>query len=56
MVLFTKNYYVHDGELYRKIKPTRQGYHLTDTNGTRRWITMKKILEIIDKRKEKWYN
>jgi hypothetical protein len=50
MVLFTGSYYVHEGELYRKIKPTRQGYHITNKKGERKWITMTKILEIINKK------
>ena len=56
MRLFTGQYYEHEGELYKKINPTRQGYYLRNKQGKRQWITMKKILEIIDNRNKKWYN
>ena len=53
MLHFTKEYYVHDNELYKKIKPCNNRYFLTNNKGKRQWITMKKILEIIDNKKTK---
>lgn len=53
MTHFTGDYYVFEDELYRKVKMTPKGYHLKDKTGKYRWITMKKILEILDQRKKK---
>ena len=53
MLHFTKEYYVHDNELYKKIKPCNNRYFLTNKQGKRQWITMKKILEILDQRNKK---
>lgn len=50
---FTGQYYEHEGELYKKIKPTRQGYYIRNKQGKRQWITMKKILEILETRTKK---
>ncbi len=53
MRLFSGQYFEHEGELYRKIKPTRQGYFLRNKQGKRQWISMKQIQDIIDKRTQK---
>lgn len=53
MTPFTGDYYEHEGQLYRRVKMTPKGYHLKDKTGKYRWITMKKILEIIAKRSTK---
>lgn len=47
---FTGEYYEHDGELYKKIKPTRQGYYLRNKQGKRQWVTMKQIQTILANR------
>lgn len=49
---FTGEYYEHDGELYKKIKPTRQGYYLRNKQGKRQWVTMKQIHTILANREK----
>ena len=56
MTHFTGDYYVFEDELYRKVKMTPKGYHLKDKKGKLQWITIKKIKDILDQRKKKWYN
>lgn len=53
MTHFTGDYYVLEDELYRKVKMTPKGYHLKDKKGKLQWITMKKIKDILDQRKNK---
>ena len=53
MQQFSGSYYVHDNELYRKVLPTRGRYKLKNTKGKYEYLTMKKILEIIDIKKKK---
>ena len=49
MKRFTKDYYVHNGELYKKLKPNANGcYHLTNQLGKRQWISIKKIEKLIE--------
>ena len=47
---FTKDYYVYNNELYKKIKPQRQGYRLINKEGKRKWITLAQIIDIINKK------
>ena len=53
MQQFSGSYYVHDGELYRKVLASKGQYKLKDKQGKYRYISMKKILEIIDNRNKK---
>lgn len=48
MTHFSGPYYVYNGELYRKVKMTQKGYHLRNKKNKLVWITMKKIMEIIN--------
>lgn len=50
---FSGSYYVHDGELYRKVLASKGQYKLKDKQGKYRYISMKKILEIIDTKNKK---
>ena len=53
MVPIGKDYYYHDGKIYKEIKPncTRSvpRYNLINKNGKRQWITLTKIQALIDK-------
>ena len=53
MQQFSGSYYVHDNELYRKVLPSKGQYKLKNTKGKYEYLTMKKILEIIDIKKKK---
>lgn len=57
MVPIGKDYFYHEGKIYKEIKPncarSVPRYNLIGKDGKRRWITMKKILEIIDIKKKK---
>ena len=53
MQKFSGNYYVHNNELYRKVLPSKGYYKLKNTNGKYEYLTIKKILEIIDIKKKK---
>lgn len=53
MKKFTKDYYVHNGELYKKLKPNANGcYHLTNQSGKRQWISIKTIEKLIEEAKQ----
>lgn len=47
MLHFTRDYYIYNNELYRKIKPHYGRYFLTTKEGKRKWITLTQILDII---------
>lgn len=57
MVPVGKNYYYHDGKIYKEVKPncTRSvpRYNLLDKNGKRRWITLEKIKQLVAKKETK---
>lgn len=57
MVPIGKDYFYHEGKIYKEIKPncarSVPRYNLMGKDGKRRWITMKKILEIIENRNKK---
>lgn len=48
MTHFSGPYYVHDNELYRKVKMTQKGYHLRNKKNKLVWITMKQILDLLN--------
>ena len=48
MQKFSGSYYVYNNELYRKVLPSKGRYKLKNTKGKYEYLTMKKILEIID--------
>lgn len=53
MVPIGKDYIYIDGHIYREIKPCGSRWKIVNKQGKRQWITMKQILDIIDKRTQK---
>ena len=57
MKKFTRDYYVHNGELYKKLKPNPSGcYHLTNQSGKRQWVSIKTIERLIEEERSKCKN
>lgn len=51
---FIKDYYLHNGELYKKLKPNANGcYHLTSQSGKRKWVSINTIEKLIEEAKQK---
>lgn len=50
MLHFTRDYYVHEGEVYKKLKPCNNRYYLTNKEGKRKWITKKEIEKILNEK------
>jgi hypothetical protein len=54
MVPIGKDYYYHDGKIFKEIKPncarSVPRYNLLGKDGKRRWITLDKIKQIIAKK------
>ena len=44
---FTRDYYIYNGEVYKKLHPTKKGYRLVNKDGKRVWITLPKILSVL---------
>ena len=53
MVPIGKNYFYHEGKVYKEIKPNCERsvprYNLISKNNKRRWLTIKQIEALIDK-------
>lgn len=53
MVPFGKNYFYHDGKIYKEIKPSRARsvprYNLQSKSGKRQWLTIKQIESLLQK-------
>ena len=57
MVPIGKNYYYHDGKIYKEVKPNCARrvprYNLLDKQGKRHWLTIEKIEQLVAKKSTK---
>lgn len=49
---FSGDYYLYNNQLFKKIKPTKRGYYITNKNKKRMWITLAQIKQIIQNKKQ----
>ena len=54
MIPFGKNYFYHEGKIYREVKPELKRktprWKLTDKNGKQHWISKENLEQIIAKK------
>lgn len=47
---FGPHYFYHEGEVYRLIKPNKNYYKLKTNTGEYKWISKKRLEEIVNKK------